>query len=101
MKVTDQQKTAHMTVTTEIEVSDEDLTEALRLLVSEVFPALNIANAVAGAQTTPWMIVRQHSIEAIFTEAKNRGIDLKAIKGAVTDRPIQDCKWAAKFLKEE
>lgn len=83
-----------LTMQQEIKIRDEDITEAIALLCSPVFGALNIANAVAGYQSIPWRLIREtNPLSGIFREAIDRKIDLSRLTcavegGLVTERPI-------------
>ena len=83
-----------LTLTKEIPVTDDNLKEAISILCSPVFGALNMANAFAGDQTGPWLIIRNvKPIQKIFVEAKERGLDLDTLEcavegGLVKDRPL-------------
>jgi len=69
-------------------ITDKDLRKAIEILISECFPAMNIANAIAGAQTTEWKILRSFTARQLFDEAVSRGLPLQTFVGAVGDRPI-------------
>ena len=85
-------------------VSDSALLKAIELRCSECFPAMNIANGLAGAQTIEWKIVRSFSLVDMVREARKRGLDLSDRKTAVgdhllTERPIY--QEAIRILSEE
>jgi hypothetical protein len=68
-------------------VSDEDLMEAIRLRISECFPAMNIANALGGAEDIPWKLVRQCTLVQMVVEALDRNLPVKDLR-AVDGKPF-------------
>lgn len=78
--------------------ADKSLLEAIQLLISECFSAMNIANALGGSKTDEWRIIREHPIADIFGEAKKRNLLTAGIKAAVGDRTIENT-WAKKYLE--
>ncbi len=74
--------------------TDTELKQAIALICSPVFGALNICNALAGAQTNEWRLIREtEPLSKLFIEARDRGLDLSAVDcavegGKVIDRPI-------------
>lgn len=83
-----------LTMQQEVVIRDEDIKEAISLLCSPVFGALNIANALAGYQSTEWRLIREtRPLSNIFREALERNIDLSKLEcavegGLVTERPL-------------
>jgi hypothetical protein len=73
---------------TKTPITNADLRKAIEICISECFPAMDIANAIAGAQTTEWKILRSFTARQLFDEAKTRGLPLESFIGAVGDRPI-------------
>lgn len=67
-------------------VSDAALIKAIELRCSECFPAMNIANALAGYETIEWKIVRAFSLVDMVREARKRGIDLSGRWWSSVDR---------------
>jgi len=55
-------------------ITDAELLKAIKIRQSETFPALNIANAFAGAQTIEWQLIRKYSLNDLLAEANQRGL---------------------------
>ena len=64
-------------------ISDSAVVEAVQIRCSRVFPALNIANAFAGAETDAWWAIRTYSLVELLAEADRRGISFAGVKSAV------------------
>lgn len=80
-----------LTMQQEIKISNEDIKEAIALLCSPVFGALNIANAVAGYQSVSWRLIRETKpLSKIFREALDRNIDLSTLQCAVEGGPVTE-----------
>jgi hypothetical protein len=83
-----------LTLTTEHVVTDDELKQAIALICSPVFGALNIANAFAGYQSNEWRLIRETELlSKLFREALERKLDLSKLEcavegGLVTERPI-------------
>lgn len=71
-------------------VSTEDVVHAIELRCSPVLGALNMANALGGAQTDVWRLVREFSLVQLIDEADERGIDFTTLKAALCDVPVID-----------
>jgi ribulose 1,5-bisphosphate carboxylase large subunit-like protein len=82
-------------------VDDEDLMQAIRIMISECFTAMNIANALAGSQTKPWKIVRSASLIELVKEAVSRKISLRELKSAVDNKPFMETKAYAELQIKE
>jgi hypothetical protein len=80
-----------MVLTTETQqVANQDtLREAIRLRFSTVWPALNLANALAGYQSEAWKLVRKYSANELLDAAIEMGLDPTTMTGAVEDNPIR------------
>jgi hypothetical protein len=83
-----------LTLVTEHTPTDDELKQAIALLCSPVFGALNIANAFAGYQSNEWRLIRETKpLSKLFEEARARGLDLSTVEcavegGKVTERRI-------------
>lgn len=67
-----------------------DVVEAISLLCSPVFPVMNIANALGGAQTDTWRLAREYTLAQLIDDAMERGADLSHIKAACCDLSVFD-----------
>lgn len=85
-------------ITLDVKISDGDLRKAIELRISECFPALDFANALAGAQDTPWQLLRKYNFIELIDEAKARGLPIEAFRGAVGGRIIADAPVYKKYL---
>ena len=86
-----------LTETKTITFTDEELRKAIEIMISECFPAMNFANAIAGRQSIEWTIIRNFKPEEIFKEATLRKLPLAEFKGSVCGTPIADT-WVKKYL---
>jgi hypothetical protein len=80
-----------------------DIEHALELILSECFPAMRFANALAGSgKTKSWKLIHNFPLNDIFAEAKRMAIDLRLIKPAILskDKKIDDLAWVKKYLTE-
>ena len=75
-----------------LEVTNNVLRAAIELRMSDVFPAMNIANALGGLQTDVWKIVRQYGLDELIAEALDRGLPVDEFKSAVEHKKFTDCK---------
>jgi hypothetical protein len=92
---------SRVTLTTVAVPTDSEITEALALICSPVFGALNIANAFAGAQTTPWRLIREtEPLSLLFREALDRKIDLSSVNCAVEGGKIVDTKRFKHYMQQ-
>jgi hypothetical protein len=57
-------------------ITDAELLKAVEIRRSKTFPALNIANALAGAQTEVWQLIRKYSLNELLEECKMRGLQV-------------------------
>ena len=72
-------------LTRAVPISDEAVIKALQLRCSQVYPALALANAFAGADTDEWWLVHNHSLPELLAEADRRQITLDQISGCMPD----------------
>lgn len=71
-------------------VATEHVVEAIAILCSPVFGALNMANALGGAQTDVWRLVRDFTLAQLIDEAAERGAVLDGVHAACCDVPVLD-----------
>lgn len=71
-------------------VSTSDLVEAIAVACSPVFGAMNMANAIAGAQTDVWRLIREFTLTQLIDDAAERGVDLSAVKAVCCDVLVFD-----------
>ena len=65
--------------------NDADLIHAIEIRISRPFPAMMIANSLAGRQTIEWQIIYNCSIANMIKEAEDRGIDVGNIIASLPD----------------
>lgn len=73
-----------------VPVATEDLVRAIELACSPVLGALNMANALGGVETDPWLLVRTYSLAQLIDEAIARDVDLTEVKAACCDLAVTD-----------
>lgn len=71
-------------------VSDQILKEAIELRLNECWPAMNVCNALAGAQTEEWRVVREFTFVELLDEAKARKMPYLSFVGSVDKRKLTD-----------
>lgn len=71
-------------------LASSDLCEAIALCCSPVFGALNMMNALGGAQTDAWNAVRTFTLEQLIDEAAQRDLDLSELMAACSQVRVFD-----------
>jgi hypothetical protein len=71
-------------------IRSSSLVEAIQIICSPVFGSLNVANAIGGAQTDDWQIIREFTPAEIVDEIINRGLDIGDVKAACCDLLVID-----------
>lgn len=71
-------------------IASIDLIEAIAIACSPILGALDMCNALGGAQTDVWQIVRTFSLSQLIDEAARRDLDLSAIKAAGCETLVFD-----------
>jgi hypothetical protein len=79
-------------LTTEEEISDRDLLDAIALRCTKCFQALNIANSLGGVEDKGWRLVRTFSLVELLREADERKLDLSSIVTAVDHESLFESK---------
>lgn len=82
------------------EVSDQELRDAIELRMSDHFPAMNIANAMAGSQTPKWELARKYRLPLLVAEALDRGLPVGTFKDTLNGFTFCECKSYARVEQE-
>lgn len=71
-------------------VRTESVVHAIELACSPIIGSLSMANALGGAQTDEWRLVREFTLVQLIDEAVERGVDLSTLKAACCDVLVMD-----------
>ncbi len=88
----------------EYPITDADVKEAISLKCANCYGALNMANAMGGADSVPWKLCRLYPLKDLLDDASRRGIDLTSLKAAVDGTPVTESlyyKRAAGVMTEQ
>lgn len=83
-----------------LEVSNDVLKKAVELRMSDVFPSMNVANAIGGTQTDAWRLCRQESLAELIAESLDRGLPVSEFRCEVTDKKFMDCRSYLRVREE-
>jgi hypothetical protein len=88
-----------------ISPNPEDVKEAIRLKCANCYGALAMCNRLGGTATKAWDLCHSYSLKDLLEHAKEANIDLKGIKAAVDNTPIEDSLYYKRatgiFTEEE
>lgn len=74
------------------DASEGELTQAIAIWCSPVFPAMSIAHAVGGSPSATWKLISDYSLPELITAAEEAGIDLSTVDAAVEGGKITETK---------
>ena len=83
-------------------VDDTALQNAIELQMSDVFPAMNIANHLGGSgkETLAWKLARRERLAELVAEAMDRRLPVMKFRCSVTDKTLTECRAYLRLHEE-
>lgn len=89
-----------MSIEITLPVDDRILRKAIELRMSDVFPAMNIANALGGYPSKEWDLCRRYNLTTLVAEALDRLLPVADFQCEVTKKKFMECKSYSKVRDE-
>jgi hypothetical protein len=81
--------------------TDSEIQKAIELRSSRVFPAMDVANTLAGdTSAVHWRLIREYTFTDLIEEAMNRNLDFDEFRTSVERKPVTDTEIFMKAFKE-